>query len=268
MIFRLSLLGSLLLSLHCNAQQFVPVMDQLFTVHSSGNLLVNSNSSSRNVIDIHLPDKTVGYIYRVSAKAKNSVSGSNNQLFELVKGIAPKQIVMEAAIAQFVVNQADGAAIDVFAFNTVADANGFLLKQDNVWRPCWYNLGVLNTCYARNTCISPTIYFGFRNNNLATGINVHLEVVAVVDTNATNTYGYTLSNGANQSLSYLLSSDQVNWERHSITAYDANTFNSTQSKLYIRLVTFVLNMVTYELLPGQRYRIVWNNIGRWDLVTY
>lgn len=43
----LSLLGVLTI-VNCQAQQYIGVMDQLFTVHSAGNFLVNSNSNSRN----------------------------------------------------------------------------------------------------------------------------------------------------------------------------------------------------------------------------
>ena len=268
MTFRISFIVLILGALNCRAQQFVSVMDQLFTVHSSGNVFVNNNSSSRNIIEVHLPAKTVGYVYRVSAKAKNSLTGQNAQLFDLLKTIAPKQIVMEAALTQFAVQQTDGEAIDVFAFNTADDANIFLRKQDNFLRPCWYNLGVINTCFAKNTCLSPTIYFGFRNNNLATGINVHLEVVAVIDTSAKIEYRYSISNGVNQNLYYLLSNDQVNWERHLVATGYTDNLSSGQSKLYIRLITSVTSMVTYEILPEQRYRIVWNIIAkRLELAT-
>jgi hypothetical protein len=160
--------------------------------------------------------------------------------------------------------------VDVFAFNNTNDVNFFILKQDDSWRCCWYNMGVINTCFATAKCLGPTVYFGFRNNNLATPVNVHLEVVALVDTTsrAVSASGYTIANGANQGLSYLISTDQLNWQRYSIMAGDVQTLNLNQPKLYIRVVTSLFNMVTYELQPGRRYRIVMGNAGKWNVGTY
>jgi len=129
MIARFFLLATMLLiTINCNAQQFVSVMDQVFTVHSSGNALVNSNSTSRNFVEVHFPAKTVGYVYRVSAQARSSVNGQSAQLLELLNTIAPKQIVMGTALTQFAIQQADGDGIDIFAFNNAGDVNNFLKK--------------------------------------------------------------------------------------------------------------------------------------------
>jgi hypothetical protein len=189
--FLFTLLGAMAFST-CFAQQYVGVMDQLFTVHSAGNVFVNSNSSSRNVIEVSLPAGATGYVYRVSAAKRDA--GGGDRLSKQLKGIAPRQLVMEAALAQFAIEQVDAAAVDVFAFNNTNDVNYFMHKQDNSWRCCWYNMGVINTCFATAKCLGPTVYLGFRNNNLATPVNVHLEVVAIVDTaiQAAVASGYTI----------------------------------------------------------------------------
>ncbi len=171
----------MLVTFTCKAQTLVNVMDQSFTVHSAGNVFVNTNSSSRNVIEVQLPAKATGYIYRVASSKRGSGQGSS--LSELLKGSGTSQLRMEASLAQYVVSQTDGQAVDIFAFDNTDDANSFLRKQDNNWQCCWRNLRVINICFATAKCLNPVLYFGFRNNNPATPINVHLEVVALVDNN-------------------------------------------------------------------------------------
>jgi len=253
--------------LNCRAQDFVSVMDQSFVVHSAGNVFVNANSTTRNQVTVNFPARTMGYVYRVTAAKGNT--GQGDKLIGLLKSMAPRQVVMEAALAQYALNYSDGGAVDVFAFNRVNDVNAFLRKQDGYWQPCWSNLGVISTCFATAQCLGPTVYFGFRNNNLAAPVNVQLEVVAIVDTSvrAAIASGYTIVNGANQGLTYLISTDRQNWERHSIIAGDTQTLNLSQSPVYIRVVTSLFNMVTYEIQPGRRYRIVWSNANKWDVIV-
>jgi hypothetical protein len=250
----------------CRGQEYISVMDQLFVVHSSGNVFVNTNSSTRNIITVPLPARTVGYIYRVAAAKGNT--GQGDKLISLLKSVAPRQVVMEAALAEYVVNYSDGGAVDVFTFSDVANANYFLRKQDNSWRACWYNMGVINTCFATSQCLGAGVYFGFRNNNLAAPVNVHLEVVAIVDTSAqAAAFGYTITNSVNQGINYLISTDNLNWQRYSIMAGDVQTLNLNQPKLYIRVVTRLFNMVTYEIQPGRRYRIIVNAAGKLDVTA-
>jgi len=118
----------------CRAQEFMSVMDQSFVVHSAGNVFVNTNSTTRNQISVAFPAGTTGYVYRVSAAKGNT--GQGDKLIGLLKSIAPKQVVMEAALAQFALSYTDGGAVDVFAFNNIGDVNAFLRKQDNSWRCC------------------------------------------------------------------------------------------------------------------------------------
>lgn len=253
--------------LDCAAQEYVSVLDQSFVVHSSGNMFLNSNSSTRNVIPVPLPAKTLGYIYRVSSAKGNT--GQGDKLMSLLKTVAPKQVVMEAALVQFALNYSDGGAVDLFAFSDVADANYFLRKQDNSWRVCWSSMGVINTCFATSQCLGNGVYFGFRNNNLATPVNVHLEVVAIVDTSsqAISATGYTITNGTNQGVSYLISADKLNWQRYSMMTGDVQSLTLNQTQLYIRVVNGFFNFVTYPIQPGRRYRIVYNTAGKLDVIA-
>ena len=160
--------------------ELVNVMNQYFTVHSSGNMLVNTNSNTRNIIEVQLPAKSIGYVYRVTTTEK-AFDSAEHRLSDLLRGVASEKLVFEAELAEFTIDHADSGAIDVFAFNNDADANHFLLKQDTDWQSCWQHLGVISTCAATQKCLAANLYFGFRNNNIATPVNVHLEVVALVD---------------------------------------------------------------------------------------
>ena len=270
MIYRFSLvLLGVLAFTTCDAQRYIGIMDQLFTVHSAGNVFVNTNSNSRNIIQVNFPVKTKGYIYRITTGSGNS-AGQPEKLYQLLKSMVPPQVAMEASLAQFVINSTDSKAIDAYIFSNVYDSNNFLQKREGNWTACQQNSGVLSTCLASDQCISPTIYFGFRNNNLANPINVHLEVVAIVDTTSQIdfSYSYTVANGTTQAINYQISNDQTNWESYTVAQGYANTLKRDQQVIYIRLITTALNMVTYEIHPEQRYRIIWSNAGRWDLVTY
>jgi len=147
----------LLLSLCCQAQVYQGVMDQSFVVHSAGNVFVNSNSTTRNQVTVAFPAGTVGYIYRVSAAKGNTAQGE--QLLSLLKSVTPKQVVMEASLAQFALNYSDGGAVDVFAFNDVANVNPFLRKQEGYWQPCWNQLGVISTCFATSQCLARGLFW-------------------------------------------------------------------------------------------------------------
>ncbi|MDO3641278.1 hypothetical protein [Mucilaginibacter sp. L3T2-6] len=252
----------------CSAQQYQSLLDQSFIVHSAGNIFVNSNSNSRNIIQLDLPEKTSALVYRITTGAA-ATSSPPEKLFQLLKNVLPGQLSMEASLAQFVISNTDGKSIDHFIFSNVFDANAFLGKQDHSWTFCKQNSGIMSICQATQSCISPTIYFGFRNNNLATPVSVHLEVVAVIDTSkqANSVYSYNIANGTAQSVKYLISNDRVNWEELSLQPGYAHTLKRNQSKILIRLVTGISTVVTYEIHPEDRYKIVWN-AGRWDLNKY
>ncbi|OCX54280.1 hypothetical protein BEL04_08460 [Mucilaginibacter sp. PPCGB 2223] len=230
-------------------------------------MFVNSNSNTRNVIPVPLPARAIGYIYRVSAAKGNT--GQGDKLISLLKTVAPKQVVMEATLLQFALNYSDGGAVDLFAFSNVADANYFLRKQDNSWRVCWSSMGVINTCFATSQCLGTGVYFGFRNNNLAAPVNVHLEVVAMVDTTrqAIATTGYTITNGTNQGVNYLISADKLNWQRYSMMTGDVQHLDLNQTQLYIRVVNGLFNFVTYPIQAGRRYRIILNTMGKLDVIA-
>jgi len=258
----------LFVSSSCLAQQIQSLVDQTFIVHSAGNVFVNSNSSSRNVVTIELPQKVKAFVYRITTGAAGNAAAPE-RLYQLLKGMLPTQLAVEASLAQFVINNTDSKSVDHFIFSNAYDANAFQQKRDESWTSCKQNPGILSICQASQSCISSTIYFGFRNNNLASPVSVHLEVIAVVDTSltASNQYTYSIANGSTQPLNYLISNDQVNWEQLSLQQGYVHTLKKDRPAIYIRLVTNAYNMVTYEIHPEDRYKIVWNG-NRWDLLKY
>jgi len=112
------------------------------------------------------------------------------------------------------------------------------------------------------------VYFGFRNNNLAAPVNVHLEVVAIVDTaaRAAVPVACTITNGTNQGANYLISTDQLHWQRYSLMAGDSRTLELDQTKRYIRVVSGLFDFRTYEIQPAKRYRLIVNTAGKLDVI--
>lgn len=252
----------------CAAQQYQSLVDQSFIVHSGGNILVNTNSSSRNIVTIELPQKTKAFVYRITTGTAGNAA-QPEKLYQLLKGLLPAQLAMEASLAQFLVNNTDSKSIDHFIFSNAYDANAFQQKRDGSWAYCKQNAGILSICQASQSCIGPVVYFGFRNNNFSNPVSVHLEIIAVVDTSATanSQYTYSIANGAPQPVNYLISNDQLNWEQLNLQQGYVHTLKKDRALIYIRLVTTANNIVTYEIHPEDRYKIVWN-VSRWDLVKY
>ncbi|MFB0497317.1 hypothetical protein ABID99_003554 [Mucilaginibacter sp. OAE612] len=246
------------------AQTYVDVANQTITLNSTSNLTGNN----RNYVRVDFPDKTAAYICRITISPKDR-NQQINHLFELINKLAPAELAVSANLARYAVNTNDGSAVDTYVFSNTYDADSFVQKKDENLSACQQSNNVVNTCYASNQCLNPSLYFGFRNNNLVNGLDVHLEVVALVDSGKKgNSYTYSIANGAKQEVKCLVSADRQHWENVSLRQGYSITFTKELPVLYFRMFTSVLNFVNYDLRPDERYKIIWSSTNKWDLIRY
>lgn len=244
-------------------QQLVEVLSETFTVNSISAMTGNT----RNTAEVVLPDKAIGYVYRltVTQKGKGAIS---NSLYTLLKQRGGN-IALGVSIAEFAIQNNDGNTIDAYIFSNTYDKDNFYLKKDGNWNACKSILNRSSSCFSTADCISKRIFFGFKNSNLREGLDVKLEVVAIVDqTSWRNVAGtFTISNQSDGEKQYFLSQDGIKWETKKLRAGYSLNHTIAAPAVHFRMYTTQQVFVNYKIIPQERYKIVWN-VNKWDLMRY
>lgn len=249
-----------------SSQSFVNVLKETIVVNSVTSL----SGWSRNKVEIDFPKNTIGYVYRLTAFPRNKVS-MVDALFDVLKNVPISEVKIDASIAKFVVDNSNGSAIDYYIFTNPDDANAFYKKENNNWSSCKSFPNVISTCRSENGCLNTTIYFGFRNNNLSEGLDVHLEVVAIVDESitASSQYGFKIENQAGKDINFELSLNGKNWSSYSLKANYYEDFTFNQEYAFFKIFTTDKGFVEYKIQSSEKYKIIWNALkGIWDLNKY
>ena len=247
------------------SQQLVPLTDETITVNSTTSL----TGITRNKVEVTIPENTKAYIYRISIFKKGE-SNSDNSLFDLLQKFGTSNISLASSLAQFAVRNNDNIAVDAFIFSNSYDAQGFVDMQDGTWSHCKEMRNRVNCCFSSKECLGRKLYFGFRNNNIMQGLDVKLEVVALIDSGSSNfTYSYSITNSANRELKFMLSEDQENWTSKTLRPGYTLPFSLPESNIYFKIYTDQFRFVLYKINPDERYQILWNNNkNSWDLSRY
>lgn len=247
------------------SQELVQVTDETITVNSTSAI----NGYTRNKTEVIFPEKTIGYIYRISITSKGA-NPVNNSLFGLLQNIGSTNISLASSFAKFAIQNNDNNAVDAFIFSNVYDADNFYSKKDQNWSACKSMPNRVNCCFATKECLGKQIYFGFRNNNIMQGLNVRIEIVALVDKASSSDYkySYTINNSSGKELKYSLSLDGINWEETQLRNGYLQTHTIDKNEVYFKIFTDNLKFVTYKLTPNERYKIFLNSQGLWDLIRY
>lgn len=262
----LSLLLFLLLGPSLLAQDLIALLDETLTVNSMTALTGNT----RNTASATLPENAKGYVYRISV-AKKGESPVGNGLFALLKKFGSTNISIGASLAQFAIQSNDNEAVDAFIFNTVYDADNFYKKNDGNWSACKSMYNRVNSCFSSNDCVGERLYFGFRNNNIRQGLDVRIEVVAIIDTStsAARKYSYTIVNFTNTELKYSISLDKTDWKPITVRSGYQHTFTFEETQIFIKIYTGNTNFVLYKITPDNRYKLIYNESKKmWDVVHY
>lgn len=247
-------------------QELVSVTDEVLTVNSATAL----SGHPRNKTEVTLPEKTIGYIYRISIFPKGQTA-VDHSLFDLLKEVGGKNISMASSVAKFAIKNNDGNAIDAYIFNNTYDADNFYDQKDTNWTACKTLMNRVSCCFYTNECMNNKIYFGFKNNNLMQGLDVKIEIVALVNKNAfyNNQYTYAITNSANIEIKYSLSTDNIRWEEMRLRQNYLQNHKMPQKEIHFRINTGLNKVVNYKLIPSERYKIYWNTKNLcWDLMRY
>ncbi len=246
-------------------QQLVPLIDETIVVNSTSSL----NGYNRNRTAIQLPERTRSYIYRISVSPKGS-PGINTPLLELLQKLGGTTSATMGSLADLAIKNNDNYAVDAYIFNNIYDVDKFYNKASD-WSACKEMPGRANCCFSTDDCISRSVYFGFRNNNITLGLQVRLEVVAVTDPTLKSPYqyAYSISNDTQTEVNFSLSTDGKQWYQKSLK----NGYKLSPSlefpQMYIRMQTGPYKTVSYKINPNERYRFYWNQQkSLWDLTTY
>ena len=171
--FTILLTGILLQSTRVRGQQYVSLTDEILTVNSRTAI----GGNTRNITHVVLPDSTIGVVYRISVSKKGTTNVSN-LLFNVLQTVNPR-VALASSLAQFVIANRDGQSVDAFIFTNKQDVDNFSTRNDGYWTACKEMLNRSNCCIPLTECIQTDLYFGFRNNNVVTGLDVKLEIVAI-----------------------------------------------------------------------------------------
>ncbi len=248
------------------SQELIQVTDETITVNSTTSM----TGYTRNITSIKLPEKTKKYIYRISVFPKGE-SEIDNSLFDLLKQYGGANVSVATSFAQFAIKNNDSKSVDAYIFNNTYDADNFYDKQDGNWSTCKNMPNRASCCFATDDCIGKDIYFGFRNNNIMQGLDVKLEVVALIDNSLITDYkySYSISNSTNQELKFSISLDGKDWQETSLRNGYKQIYTFEQNEVYFRIRTNNSTMALYKLIPNERYKIIWNDeLQKWDLTRY
>jgi hypothetical protein len=251
-----------------NAQKLVEVLHETITVNSTSAM----SGYTRNTVEVQLPQGTIGYIYRISVFKKGGVSVGNG-LLDLLSTVPIAEVKIGANLSKYVVNNANGGAVDYFIFTNQEDKNAFYGKRDDSWNSCKSYPNRVSSCLSSNECINRKIWFGFRNNNISQGLDVYLEVVAIVDEvksqSSQTTYGFKITNETTVVVNFQLSLDGINWQEFSLKPSYFNNYNFQQPEIFFRISTQGAGTAQYKIGYNDRYKIQYNpNKRMFDLFNY
>jgi len=264
--FKLCIISLTLLVKNIAAQEVVQVTDETITVNSTTSV----SGYTRNTTKVTLPEKTIGYIYRLSVFSKGNASVGSS-LLSLLQKMGGANISLASSFAQFAINNNDNNSVDAYIFTNTYDADNFYAKKDGNWNACKSMPNRASCCFATSDCMGKELFFGFRNNNIMKGLDVKLEIVAIVDASLKTDYkySYTINNSTDKELKYSLSLDNVNWQQTSLRSGYQQIYSFEQKEIYFKIYTDNFKFVMYKLTPNERYKIIWNTIaGKWDIVHF
>lgn len=252
-----------LCSVTASAQKLVNVIDETIVVNSTTAL----SGYTRNITTVTLPDHTKNYLYRITITPKGHANQSL-ALFEILNNTPDIGVAAFSKVGEYAVKRNDNFAVDAFIFNNIYDADDFYAKKDGNWTYCKGMSNRTNCCFESDECINKRIFFGFRNNNIAQGLNVRLEVIAFIDDSVGEKFSYTITNSTLNEVKYFVSSDNANWEESLLRSGYHMIYNNSLKEFYFKAVSNK-KTVAYKILPNERYKIVLDNqTGKLDLIRY
>lgn len=239
------------------SQKLVDVLNETITVNSKTAI----NGKTRILTSARIPIGAKSYIYRITITKKGGMT-TGSTLFTLLTNMKNRKVAYAAALTELAITNNDNNSIDAFIFHSSYDADNFLVEKDKDWDACQALLSVKNSCRLVDNCIGQNIYFGFRNNNFMQGLDINIEIVALIDEKPKKIYKSTFGiiNASGYDIVFDLSKDGKNWRTTSPVKTNHRVFYTfDQSCYYMRVVTSQTVMKYMTLYPNERYEIIWDS---------
>jgi hypothetical protein len=237
-------------------------------------LVINSQTAvgkkSRNFADFTLPDNSIGYVYRITVFPKGDKKVPND-LFDLVSKVSSKEIAFGAELTKYMIDVNADEAIDTYIFSDRNSFSNFYSGGTN-WVACKTMPNRRGICVASNECLSKKLFFGFENKNWTHGVEVLLEVVAVIDTDLmplnrplkpfdptrkivlSGLYNYSILNTSLlNNFDAQVSTDGINYKIYHINAGETVSRFFTANPIYLKLYNYSRPL---RLTPNKKYKIV------------
>lgn len=245
---------------YSSAYKLVNVLKETITVNSTSSL----SGSSRNYSEISLPAGTVSYIYRISVFKRNKVSVSNSLFGVLSEIPIPNLYKAGVDLSKYAIENSNGHAIDVFTFTNQNDASQFYNKTDreengDKIESCERLLNIVSTCREELMYINRNIWFGFRNNNMTEGLDVCLEVIAIVDEQMNSkgkyNYGFLITSKLDKEVTFFISDDNINWKKVTLSPKYRNNYVFQKTKIYVKVGTKGKGEIVKEISYNNKYSL-------------
>ena len=225
---------------------YVSVLNEKLTVNSITNVTARYR---RNAAEFSLPVGTIGFIYRISVFQAGKVN-MTNQLTDLVKNLPIQDVryKIAAQVGSYALQGANNESIDYFIFQNQADKTQFLKDGIEGINTCSSHAQRNNVAKYSDDCIQKKMYLGFQNKNLSQGLDVQLEVVAVVEKRevgvkfipkipAFSTFSIKSNCGLLTRIE--ISKDGETWNEYTLESNQSTTFRSVGNKSFIRISTLL-----------------------------
>jgi hypothetical protein len=244
------------------------VLDETLVVNSKTNLF----GAHKISVPIHLPRGTQAYIYRITISKKGEPIVAN-ALFKMLKESDVQELSIAASLTQYAVNNGANESIDAYVFTSGADANEFTdVYSNNGYSLASKMTSVKNSVRYVESCISPNLYFGFENTNVIHGLEVRLEIIALVDDHLPTKFTIEIQNGTKVPYVYAWGLDGKKWYRGVTIPIHNTTFETFDYRQgYIWLCTYTDNLHARVMRadPDVRYKIIWDeDLKEYTIVSY
>ena len=249
--------------LSISQKRFVSVSDESFIINSQTAL----NGKSFNSVEVTLPEKTTGIIYRIiSSSIGNNVESV--PLIKQLKEFTPDDFAVNNSLGRLATKANSPRAIDFYLINHQSDIGNFSRKE--AFSYCKKIENRAEVCYYTDEClVGSKLFIGFVNNDATTGADVQFEMVAVIDaaSDVTTRFPFVVSNSYNKAATLEWSADGINYSAgQTIPAEMVSTMSFPSSPMFLRVRTNLIKFKNYKVLSQAKYKVYWNTtFNGWDL---
>ena len=245
-------------------KRFISVADESFTINSQTAL----NGKTFNIVEVTLPEKATGIIYRITSGSKGTLKETKPLLLQL-KEYSPDDFTINNSLGRMTIKSDSPRPINMYIMDHPMEAEKFQSGQP--FSPCKKFESRSEICFYSNECIiTDKLYFGFANSDVAIGADVQFEMIAVVDDKAevaAKNYPFVITNTTNSSVQIQWSKDgNIQSALSSVPGSTVITQRFPHKTMFVTVRTSLFKFKKYQVISDFKYEIYWNpTFQGWDL---